>query len=146
MGEIMQRCQKCGVIKPLRMFYKMSARSTGRDRWCIKCKRTHSEGAGRASHRASRLRKRGAKITTAEFSSLFSQFERGCQLCREPFLSQRDAHVDHDHCTGQVRGLICCVCNVSLRAVDSKPFWTEKAQGYLDRHNQKMQQMQGGDR
>lgn len=42
----------------------------------------------------------------------------------------RPLHVDHDHQTGQVRGLLCQRCNVALGYVESAE-WLNKALKYL---------------
>jgi len=37
-----------------------------------------------------------------------------CALCRRTFKSLKDEHVDHDHVTGRVRGILCTGCNTAL--------------------------------
>jgi hypothetical protein len=45
-------------------------------------------------------------------------------------------HVDHDHVTGKVRGLLCNTCNVALGALQDSEELLIKAAGYIARHKQ----------
>jgi len=50
-------------------------------------------------------------ITSVQFSSLRTEQENRCAICR----NQMDPpHIDHDHQTGEVRGLLCQFCNSGL--------------------------------
>ncbi len=43
---------------------------------------------------------------------LFDQQKGKCKICGfEPDKKHRGLHVDHDHKTGRVRGLLCRSCN-----------------------------------
>jgi len=44
-----------------------------------------------------------------------------CAVCQKPSYSGRRLHVDHDHKTGKVRGLLCATCNWFLGKVDRDP-------------------------
>jgi hypothetical protein len=56
-----------------------------------------------------------------------------CDLCGQQFDCQ-DPHLDHNHHTGALRGLLCQVCNMSLAAVDRYGLeWFSKADAYLRR-------------
>jgi hypothetical protein len=54
-----------------------------------------------------------------------------CAICRKPF-GDKTPHVDHDHKTHKVRGLLCVRCNVGLGHVEhDRGKWVRKAMKYL---------------
>jgi hypothetical protein len=56
-------------------------------------------------------------LTRAEWVSLYEAQGRSCAICRK----DRDLVIDHDHETGEVRGLLCSPCNTAIGLLsDSK--------------------------
>lgn len=70
-------------------------------------------------------------ITVADMDRLMSFQEGRCAICPSDIRS--DFHVDHDHATGQVRGLLCQRCNLAIGnfAEDTDLLWSAIA--YLER-------------
>src|SRR3989442_7637556 len=56
----------------------------------------------------------------------------GCAICGNPPKTRR-LHVDHDHRTGKIRGLLCHRCNRALPNWISGP-WLWRALQYLSAH------------
>lgn len=54
-----------------------------------------------------------------------------CALCFEPSRNGMQLHVDHDHETGIVRGLLCAKCNWYLGKVDRDPLLLDRIRAYL---------------
>ena len=52
-------------------------------------------------------------VTDADYTRMLEAQGGGCAICGNPPKSRR-LHVDHDHRTGQVRGLLCFRCNRAL--------------------------------
>jgi Recombination endonuclease VII len=52
-------------------------------------------------------------ITDADYEALLAAQGGGCAICGNPPKTRR-LHVDHDHKTGKVRGLLCHRCNRAL--------------------------------
>lgn len=61
-----------------------------------------------------RLRQYG--LTSEQFDAIKHEQEDKCAVCRGPYPGRGDRnwHVDHDHATGKVRGLLCWRCNVVI--------------------------------
>lgn len=66
---------------------------------------------------------------------LFQEQRGRCAICGK-YESEvaRELQLDHNHTTGQTRGLLCIVCNTRLAHLEDLDFVT-KAKIYLDEHN-----------
>ena len=57
-----------------------------------------------------------------EYEHLLQQQGGVCAIChRAPV--DRALHVDHDHTTGQVRGLLCAGCNIGMGYFNDNAFF-----------------------
>ena len=56
-----------------------------------------------------------------------------CKLCERPFeqLNRRLIHVDHDHKTNELRGILCQKCNTALGSLGDTVESLERAVKYL---------------
>ena len=68
-------------------------------------------------------------LAPGEYETLLEGQGGGCAICGATPKTRR-LHVDHDHKTGQVRGLLCFRCNNALPAWVTEK-WLYKAAGYL---------------
>ena len=57
--------------------------------------------------------KRNYGMTVSDYATLFEAQKGRCAICQEP--KTKRLHVDHDHATGEVRGLLCFRCNYGMR-------------------------------
>lgn len=78
----------------------------------------------RASHL---LRKYGLQMT--QYLSLLKDCGGKCLLCLEPL---ETACVDHNHKTGEVRGLLCRLCNSGIGMFKESPEALRRAADYLE--------------
>lgn len=86
----------------------------------------------RRPRRAPRRKELGLSI--ADYDRLLLWQGGGCAICGNPPKSRR-LDTDHDHKTGQIRGLLCHVCNRRLRGAVTVE-WLLLAIGYLRRVDQ----------
>lgn len=68
-------------------------------------------------------------VTDAEYERLLAAQGGGCAICGATPKSRR-LHVDHDHKTGRVRGLLCHRCNRWLPNFTTVE-WLRRAADYL---------------
>jgi hypothetical protein len=64
-------------------------------------------------YRKMTIRRHG--LTEQEFNDMLLQQGNVCGICKGPPNGKDNVfHIDHDHNTGKVRGLLCSFCNLSL--------------------------------
>lgn len=123
------RCKRCGTEKPLsemRSDYRYVCKpcfSKIGNEW----QKRNPEQAAR--HRRNHHLLRTFGITIDEADSLLAEQGGLCAICREPI--GREPHVDHDHRTGAVRGILCFSCNVGLGVFGDDPARLLAAVQYL---------------
>lgn len=90
-----------------------------------------------------RNRKLRYSITKEEFDAMREAQEYKCAICRKhESKCKKGLHLDHNHETGKIRGLLCAVCNLSLPIVEHERIlprpatesWKHKAREYLKQH------------
>jgi hypothetical protein len=123
-------CRRCGQTKPRSDFYLSVGRGgDGRRAYCKKCDSALSMAyfkehpdAARRSRRNAWWRKWGAKVDHEWYDEMLSAQEWCCASCGDSLLEMRpqQVHVDHDHLTGEGRGVLCGRCNIMMgMALDS---------------------------
>ncbi len=95
--------------------------------------RDHPEQAA-LTWKKSRLSRRYG-MSLGEWDILYNIQDRSCAICLKEFKDHGSAHVDHNHNTNQVRGLLCRKCNLMLGHAEDDVSILEKAIEYLERTN-----------
>ncbi len=72
-------------------------------------------------------------LSRAEFTTLLERHGGLCGICRNPMVGLKNLHVDHDHVTGKVRGLLCRDCNLALGIFGDNAERLRRAARYLER-------------
>lgn len=135
-------CYRCKEDKPEIQFYIDSHKKRGRRSYCRPCMADY-EKMWRQKHKADNLtayREKERrynlaryKITAEEYDRLTKEQGGLCALCKQPATNGtgKRLHVDHDHTTGRVRGLLCHGCNTGLGAFGESAELLNVAADYL---------------
>lgn len=75
------------------------------------------------------------KITPEEYDQMLMNQDGLCAIC-EKAMDPKEIHVDHDHNTGRVRGLLCSGCNKGLGFFKESTTSLRNAICYLEEHSQ----------
>lgn len=119
-------CAQCKTVRLESDFHRDAAQPHGRAYRCRDCKVT----AETARRRADRMKLYG--FTLADYDAMLAAQGGGCAVCEAP-PGARALHVDHDHRTGEVRGLLCNNCNQGLGRFNDDPDRLIAAAMYLAR-------------
>ncbi len=157
-----KRCNKCGEVKPLDDFHGSKGGRDGkrpeckpcnlaaRRRWyqanrekviarALKWQRENPE-RNKATQRAYQRDadkdreyhlKKQFGLTQAEYEQRLEAQGGGCAVCGHP-PGKTSLHVDHDHDTGAIRGLLCMRCNNALGLFREQPRLLENGMRYVD--------------
>lgn len=92
------------------------------------------------SHNKDRRReydlKKNYGLTIEDFNSLFQSQNSRCGICgSEQPTTKQGWHVDHNHTTGSVRGILCVHCNTMLGYARDNPTYLQSAIHYLEKFN-----------
>lgn len=71
--------------------------------------------------------RRAYGLSKEEFGKVFKEQNGKCKIC----LTREIKYVDHDHKTGEVRGLLCPSCNTALGLFLENPEIFRRAMNYL---------------
>lgn len=130
----------CQQVLPIDDFYQHSQRQTTTQSMCKACNKARAKALrllnpSRSYDACRRSRiKRAYGMTWEAFVVLVAEQGNACAICRDPLDAHkrnRRAHVDHDHKTGEVRGILCGRCNPALGAFRDRPELLEAAAQYL---------------
>lgn len=84
--------------------------------------------------RYARQRKYG--LTEEKFNALLESQGGVCAICSQEFKGTRDCNVDHNHETGEVRGLLCHDCNTGIGSLGDDCERLSRAIEYLKERDQ----------
>ena len=123
-----KRCRKCGEVKALAEFYQKP--------WCSRWPSART-GVGRKEprQRLKKLREIHLRnkfgLTPDEYDRILDAQDGACALCECAPTPGISLHVDHDHGTGEVRGLLCVRCNNALGLLREDPDLLKRAARYV---------------
>lgn len=72
------------------------------------------------------------KINLEEYQSMLDSQDHKCKACSVDLEPGRGTHIDHDHQTGKIRGILCRHCNLALGHVKDDPKILQALIDYLN--------------
>jgi len=75
-------------------------------------------------------RKKLYNLTELEYLKLLNKQNNKCAICSQTFV--KTPHIDHNHITGKIRGLLCHKCNLMLGLCNDNITLLNNAIGYLE--------------
>lgn len=138
-------CGKCGSID----FYYYNNPNRKRNRRCRSCHRKWANAFLKVNGRPSQIGKYALRpksdirryhlkfvygLTEQEYFAMIESQGNVCAVCSQEF--KGTPHVDHDHATGKVRGLLCRKCNHGLGNFRDDADVLEKAAKYIRHHKE----------
>lgn len=102
-GEPTKSCSICSLEKPHHEFYRKDLNTGRLDSTCKSC-------------RIVKQRERVLGITDSQYWDLYKKQDGKCGICSRRMYSKRYKRlaVDHNHKTGDIRGLLCSNCNTGI--------------------------------
>ncbi len=138
----MKTCSKCKQLLPMSCFYRAKSKATkiseGYKSHCKECVKEQRNAYYRTKEGHKALiekgwRDKGIVFTVEEYQKLLEHQLYGCAICG--IAKNRNGSalcVDHDHITGEVRGLLCHFCNTALGKFGDDVKLLHKAIAYID--------------
>lgn len=146
----MKTCSMCSVAKDVTEFHNDKGKKDGLASRCKPCTAANGktwrdnnperERANRVRYRlenkdAIRAKRRRKAYGTCGRDLREKQGDL-CAVCARDLkaLPDKHLHIDHDHKTGRVRGLLCHWCNVGIGKFFDSAAVLRKAADYLEKH------------
>jgi len=121
-------CQDCGEDLDINPVYKNRIYRQSR---CRNCFNKRFNGRYKEQVREFCL-KQDYGITIEDYNSLLNLQDGVCAICKQESLDKNLA-VDHDHTTGEIRGLLCQKCNQAIGLLKESPDLIMNAYEYLEK-------------
>lgn len=137
-------CNKCNVTKSIDQFFKDSHNADGYMRYCKDCKmqsalnwreqnREQYNQTQKEYHRKhyEKYRLLRYKITPEQWRKMLDEQNGRCKICNNLPPEGKDLVTDHNHKTGEVRGLLCYTCNREIVLLEKDEEHLQKAIDYI---------------
>jgi hypothetical protein len=137
----MKICRTCNETKELTEFHKAKVNVDGLENRCKPCKQAYQTHPDRRAARARRAWKYNIKVkygmVPEDYHKLVEEQGNKCGACGDTW-EELVNHVferwcvDHNHNTGEVRGLLCNGCNAALGHAQDNPIRLRAQARYLE--------------
>lgn len=121
-------CKRCGIERPI-TGYPFHTKRGKYQSPCLECRKVFAGPASAAWRKNNpepwKMSTRKTKVklkyglTLDEINNLLVLQDYSCAICDDPIdfgspNKNEKPHIDHDHVSGKVRGLLCLTCNTGL--------------------------------
>ena len=148
----MKTCPKCKVKRTLDNFTKNKSTKDGLSSWCRQCNRNaqlqwQMNGGSKkkkvyadAAHlkdpskRKAKALRQNYGISLEEYNAMWEKQDEACAICKLKETAGKGFHMDHDHQTGKIRGILCHSCNLMLGNAKDNISTMKSAISYLGKH------------
>lgn len=143
-----KRCPHCGEVKPTTEFSRRNSNGKwGFQSYCKECRnkkykqyQIDNQEKYKRLNRNNHLKKKYG-LTFEDLEKMLRDQDNKCAICgKELFLHgasvdyNKIARVDHDHKTGEIRGLLCDSCNIGLGKFRDNTDYLLSAISYLNKN------------
>lgn len=127
-----KRCPTCSRWLAHQLFHRDQSAKSGLAGQCKKCASQYKRSVPQAQNREGKLR-RNYGFSQERYDQLLKNQGGVCAICKTsvPGGRYKGFHVDHDHRTGKIRGILCPKCNGGLGFFTDSPIKLEMAAEYL---------------
>jgi hypothetical protein len=141
-----KQCPTCGEYKTLTEYSPSKTHSYGVASICKTCMITVQSARYSLDYHRKRHLKVTYGLTEEEYNDRLTQQNNVCAVCGNPETRRAGRtvktignklmlHVDHNHTTGVVRGLLCSSCNQALGLLGDNPNRIRSLLSYLEKHS-----------
>jgi hypothetical protein len=135
----MKKCATCKEIKTSEQYNKNKRNEDGIDTYCKSCRSAFRKALYQkriSPNRACNL-KRFYGIGIPEYNAMLIEQNGKCKICgsTDPRGRGGNFHVDHDHESKSIRGLLCSFCNTALGLMEDSPDRLRAAAKYVEDFN-----------
>ena len=124
-GEPIKKCVECGFKKPF-FHYHYAVKEC----ICDSCLMNRVWGSSDSRENKRRLDK--YELDSDDYYNMVYEQGYRCKICNK--IPKKGYHIDHDHKTGKVRGLLCLKCNIGLGCFNDDVNLFKKCIDYLKNH------------
>ena len=139
-GTEMKRCSSCGIEKPLTEFPKRKEGTDGHRGTCTPCRDSTEAERRKKYYNPEKVRlsnlKRMYGLSPEDWQQMFDNQEGCCAVCGvHQSKLKKTLNVDHNHKTGEIRKLLCGLCNKALGLLKENPTIIRSLADYIDEYN-----------